>query len=118
MATKSSMEKNHKKIAVLGIVILALCTLAYSFLDSILYMLKDWEREEYSHGYLIPIISLYFIWQKKDEILKNGFVGSWLGIAILIFGLLIGFVGIASSLYTIQQYGFLISLYGVHYILY
>ena len=90
--------------------------LLYIYWVPLVYMESWWNaKEEYSHGYLIPFVTLYFIWQKKADILKVDFNGSWLGLLLLIFGLFIGFAGIASSVYTVQQYGFLISLYGLIY---
>ena len=92
---------------VVGAIILAI------FYDGLTFMVHWWERDEYSHGYLIPFITAFLIWQKKDELEQIPFNGSWIGVLLVLFGALVFFVGELSSLYTIIQYGFLIVLYGV-----
>jgi len=83
-------------------------------LDGISYMVDYWlDREEYSHGILIPFIALYLIWQKQAELARLPFLGAWSGLALTLFGLAVFYAGELSSLYTIVQYGFLILLYGL-----
>jgi exosortase D (VPLPA-CTERM-specific) len=92
---------------------IAIC-LCYIFMDGLVSMEKMWSnREEYSHGYLLPLVALFFIWQKKNDLLKVDFNGSWIGVCLTIVGILIGFIGIQSSIYTIEQYGFIVTLYGI-----
>jgi len=96
--------------------ILALCALllGYIFWDGLEYMEYIWgSQEEYSYGYLIPLISLFFVWQKKDDLQQNGFAGSWKWLPVLLFGLGLYFVGELSTLYTVIQYAFLLTLYGL-----
>jgi len=84
----------------------------YSY-EGIVMMATAFESEEYSHGYLLPCVALYFIWQKKDELSQIRFSGAWAGFALAGFGLLLGFIGIESGVYPIIQYAFLITLAGV-----
>ncbi len=87
--------------------------IALSF-DGISYMIDYWlDREEYSHGILIPFIALYLIWQKQPELARLPFPGAWSGLALTLIGLAVYYAGELSSLYTIVQYGFLILLYGL-----
>ncbi len=83
------------------------------FYDGLLYMVEQWSRDEYSHGYLLPLISGYFIWQKKNELSGIEFSGSWVGGVIFCFGLLGFLVGELSTLFTVIQYSFLITLAGI-----
>jgi exosortase D (VPLPA-CTERM-specific) len=83
------------------------------FRDGLILMVKWWiNREEYSHGILIPFITLFLIYQRKNELAGWPFVGSWLGVAIVVLGIITYFLGELSALYTIIQYGFLIVLLG------
>jgi len=89
-------------------------SLGFVFSDGLIAMEKAWNREEYSHGYLIPLISFWFIWQGSKQLLeasKQG--GSWVGFAIVLFGLLLGFVGELATLFIITQYAFLVTLFGL-----
>ena len=37
-------------------------------------------REEYSHAYFLPLIAIFLVWQKKDELRKLPLQGSWAGL--------------------------------------
>lgn len=100
---------------VLGWMVLGLAVglLFLMFWDGIVAMTAAWEREEYSHGYLIPLIVVFLVWQKKDVLERLEFRGSWGGLALVFLGCLILLVGELSTLYTVVQYGFFITLAGV-----
>jgi len=83
------------------------------FSDGLIYMAKNWEREEYSHGYLIPVISFWFIWSNKERLSQFIGNGSWAGVVILVFGLIVGLMGELASLYVVTQYAFLVVVYGL-----
>ena len=96
-----------------GLILLSLVLLGVYFYDALVFMVEWWSREEYSHGPLIPLITIFFIWQMKDSLEKIPFKSSYAGFIILIVGLLLGLVGNLSTIYTISQYAFLISLSGL-----
>ena len=78
--------------------------LGFVYYDGLSYMAEMWgKKEEYSHGYLIPVISLFFLWQKKNDLEKLPFAGSWAGVLILLSGIVLFVLGELSSLYIIVQ---------------
>jgi exosortase D (VPLPA-CTERM-specific) len=83
------------------------------FNDGLRYMARMWETEEYSHGYLIPVICFWFIWSNREAASQYIGKGSWVGVLVIVIGLIIGLMGELASLYTITQYAFLIVLYGL-----
>lgn len=99
--------------------VLGAAAFAYVFRDGLVYMIERWDQEEYSHGSLIPIITLFLIWQKKDALAAMGagtsLVGpaGWVGTLIVLGGILVGLVGELSTIYLIIQYGFLMTILGV-----
>jgi len=99
--------------------ILGAAAFAYIFRDGLIYMIERWDQEEYSHGSLIPIITLFLIWQKKDALAAMGagtsLVGpaGWFGTLIVLGGILVGLIGELSTIYLIIQYGFLMTILGV-----
>lgn len=93
----------------IGICAAALIAIFYSGLE---LMVKWWEREEYSHGWLIPPIAGFLIWQKRDELQRIRFSGSWVGVGLVLAGLFLWLLGELSSLYTVIQYAFLVTLAG------
>ena len=84
------------------------------FYDGLVLMVKQWiSSEEYGYGFLIPVISAYFIWQRKNELASIVAEGSWLGLVVTIFGLGMFFLGELSTLYIIVQYAFVVVVTGV-----
>lgn len=96
-----------------ALILLAICLLAIYFYDGIILISNSWSSEEYSHGPLIPILGVFFIWQVKDKLELYSFNGSRIGLVILLIGLFIGLVGTLSAVYTVTQYAFLIALIGL-----
>ena len=84
--------------------------------ESLGFMVHTWEaREEYSHGYLIPFISAFLIWQRKDLLEKADYDGSWLGAGVVVAGIMVVLIGNASATHVLTLYGFLIALTGFAY---
>lgn len=93
--------------ALLGAVTAAL------YWDGAVRMIEYWsEREEYSHGFLIPVITLYLIWQRFDRLRELRFEGSWAGVACAVAGLCGFILGELSTLYAIIQYAFVVFVIG------
>jgi len=97
-----------------GVLAISLALLLFIYSDGLLRMVQWWEeREEYGHGYIIPAITLFLIWQKSDQLELMKFNGSWLGVFVTIIGLILFYAGELSSLYSIIQYAFVISIFGI-----
>lgn len=84
------------------------------FADALVELERLWSsREEYSHGYLIPLISLFLIWQKRHELARLDMRGAWLGWWILAFGLAMYVMGDLGTLYVIEHYAFVVVVFGL-----
>lgn len=83
------------------------------FYGGLEYMVGQWSREEYSHGYLLPVISAFLMWQKRSALEKTHFPGSWAGLVIVGLGIVLMVAGKLSTLYVVTQYAFLIVLGGL-----
>lgn len=91
-------------LATLGVVI---------YFDGVVRMVDMWSnREEYSHGFLIPLITGYLIWQRLDQLREMRFTGSWLGVLCAASGLLAFLLGELSTIYAVLQYGFVLFVIG------
>ncbi len=77
------------------------------------HMVDIWNRkEEYGHGYIIPFIVMFLLWQKKDVLEKLEFTGAWQGVVIGFVGLLLYFAGELGSHYAAIEYSFVIVVLG------
>jgi exosortase D (VPLPA-CTERM-specific) len=84
------------------------------FHDGLAQMAGEWVRkEEYSHGVLIPLVSAFLVWQKKNELARMPFRGSWWGVVLVGLGLALFVLGELATLYVIVQYAFLVVLAGL-----
>ncbi len=95
-------------------VFLSLLIIFFMYLRIIYKMGVDWLNDpNYSHGFLIPVISGYLIWKKRAEIHEHLGQPHFLGIILLLFGCLLFLVGnIAGELFTQRiSFLFIISAY-------
>jgi len=100
-------------IPVWAVVVALLGLLGFMFKDSLAWMVKIWDtREEYGYGYMIPVITLFLIWQRKPLLEKIQFSGSWTGVLVLLLGLCLFFLGTIGTIHSITQYAFLIVILG------
>lgn len=83
------------------------------FWDGLTLMARWWEREEYSHGYMIPLVAAFLVYQRLNELPGAVQRGAWFGVGALVTGLAGYFLGELSAIYTVIQYAFLLSLLGV-----
>ncbi len=94
--------------------IAALALLAAAFHSGIAAMIHTWnEREEYSYGYLIPFITLFLVWQRRDLIEKSAFSGSWAGIFLILLGWVLFAFGSLIAFATAIQLAMLMVLAGI-----
>ncbi len=98
-----------------GLLVFLLLALGFLFRDGVLTIVNAWNREEYSHGYLIPLISLYLVWQRRAVLAVEPVQGSWVGSLIFAFGLFLYLLGELGTLYVLLQYGVIVAVTGLAY---
>lgn len=96
-----------------AVAIAALVGFYFGFGDGIANFVSHWSREEYSHGYIIPLISLLIAWQKRHKLAMLAPLGSWAGVAIIAAGLALRVLGDLGSLYVVVHAGFFVTLLGI-----
>ncbi len=114
--TDNTVDIWKTPMLVIAILLISIGLLMYISFAGLSAMLHTWEvREEYSHGYLIPFITMFLIWQRKDLLEKENFSGSWNGVLLALIGSIVVIVGNVSATHVISLYGFLITLVGIVY---
>lgn len=85
-----------------------------AFQAGLLDMLSTWQtREEYSHGILVPAIAAFLVWQRRDVLERIEYRGSWAGAVLVAIGMVACLLGKIATLYVLQQYAFVLVLYGL-----
>ena len=80
-------------------------------------VLHDWAMEDYSHCFLIPLIFIYLLWEKRQELAAKPSLASWFGFIPFILGIIFFWLGELSgelfSLY-ISMWLVVVSLLWMH----
>ncbi len=71
----------------------------------------------YSHGFLIPFISLYLLWERRDVLRKIEVKSCWLGLPVLILGLFVLVIGKVGAEYFTMRFSMLIVITGLVFFL-
>jgi len=79
------------------------------FSDGIARMEHLWAtKEEYGYGYILPLITVFFIWIKKDRLEEIEFNGSWTGAILIVLGMFLYVLGELSTIYVVIEYALVI----------
>ncbi len=81
--------------------------------DGLVWLLEQWKEPDYSHGYMIPAVCVYMLWQRRDEIAPHIGQGGYLGVLLLVFALLLWLLGEGSALLALTQYAFLFGIFAL-----
>ncbi len=106
-------QSRRERVLEPGLFLLTFAILLFTFRDGLINMLGWWESAEYSHGYLIPVISLYLLSVRLISLEQAAPAPSWLGVGVVLMGLAGFLLGELSSLFIIVQYSFVLTLWGI-----
>ncbi|MDP3791841.1 MAG: exosortase/archaeosortase family protein [Candidatus Omnitrophota bacterium] len=104
---------NKLKVIIKFAACLVLSLIAY--IPTIWWMIDRWSAKEsyYSHGFLIPIISVFIMWQKRSVLGKIKISGNMLGLWIITLCLLIHVVCAALRIYFLSGFTLIMLIYGM-----
>lgn len=89
-----------------------------AYWDGLAELWRRWSiQPEYSHGFLIPIVVLYILWEKKSLIQHAATGPVWSGLILLAIAMLMLVVGEISALYLFIHYSLIIFLIGASLLL-
>lgn len=84
------------------------------YAPALLELVEDWYLDSnYSHGFLIPLVSLYMIWSKREELAAIPSSISPSGLVLVIVGIVMFIVGNSASEYFTVRLSFVIILIGL-----
>jgi EpsI family protein len=93
---------------------IAAVLIGYAFHETIQNMVRIWEvKEEYGYGYLIPLITIFLVWQRKNKLAEIEFHPSVVGLLIVVLGGALFFLGAIAATHTLSQYGLVVTIMGV-----
>jgi exosortase D (VPLPA-CTERM-specific) len=100
------------KRVVLMLLIVVLSLLAFK--EQIALLISKWNgSQDFNYGYIIPVITLYLIWQKRSELLLLHCKESWIGVVIIISSAFTLYIGKLSAIQVIELYSIIFAIYGI-----
>ena len=72
----------------------------------------------YSHGWLVPFISLWLVWRRRKELLAAEKQGSYSGLAVILAALAMHWIGARGELPQLSVVGFIGLLWGIPFYLF
>jgi exosortase D (VPLPA-CTERM-specific) len=71
------------------------------------------QQEEYSHGFLIPLITAWLLWTRRDALGANVGQPSWIGPLLIVLAVAMHITGELSAIFILSQIGFVVALIGI-----
>ena len=100
--------------AQLGMLLATAGLLVFIFWAPLVRLAANWvSRPEYSHGMVIPFISAYLIWSRREALKKIRFDGSWAGVGLVLLGAILWLAGELSAIYAVTQFALVIVIAGL-----
>lgn len=103
-----------KKQDLVKLIILLILVIIVYF-PTFIWMIERWAAVEtyYSHGFLVPLISLYIIWHRRMELNKLKIIPSNSGWLFFIFGILIHMLSALCEVYFTSGFSLILVLAGL-----
>jgi exosortase len=68
---------------------------------------------DYSHGFLVPLLALYFVWERRRQLTSSSAAPNIAGVALLAFGLLMLVVGSVGAELYLQRTSLIVVIAGL-----
>ena len=84
---RPSLLCRHSNPIAIAVALLG-ASLLWAYWPALLAMERKWaEDPRYSHGYLVPLFSLYLLWSRRDRLGSTPYRPSWWGVAAVVAGM-------------------------------
>jgi exosortase D (VPLPA-CTERM-specific) len=84
------------------------------FGGSLLELAQRWsQQEEYSHCFLIPVVTVWLLWSRREALRSSVGQPSYAGPALVLLALMMQVTGVLSAIFIFSQIGFVIAVLGI-----
>ena len=89
------------------------------YLPTLLDLVSDWWNDSnYSHGFLIPVVSGYLLWKKREELRQLSTSVNYRGLVVVILGMLMFVAANGGAEYFTLRVSMVVTLVGLVYFLF
>jgi exosortase D (VPLPA-CTERM-specific) len=100
------------RASMLGLV--AALLMAVAFRGALVELVRRWStQEEYSHGFLIPLVTAWLLWTRRDAILASIGRPAWTGVVLVLLAMVMHIIGTLSAIFILSQLAFIVALLGI-----
>ncbi len=100
-----------RHLVLFGLLLLAVAAL---YADIFHGLYGDWLHDEnYSHGFLVPLIAAYFAWSRRQALEQLDIKPAVSGLVLIVFALLVLLAGVAAQEYYTRRASFIFLLAGL-----
>lgn len=96
-----------------GLFVVVGLLMLFAFWNGFERLIHAWGSDEYSHGYFIPLVAMFLVWQQRTLLACQDFTGAWIGPLVVLFGLFIYLVGTFGTIYMLVHYSLIVVLFGL-----
>ena len=115
MISVQSMKVSRSGAISAGLLLSAAILVAIlAFSGALAELVHRWsQQEEYSHGFLIPLITAWLLWTRRDALGANVGQPSWIGPLLILLAVAMHITGELSAIFILSQIGFVVALIGI-----
>ena len=85
-----------------------------AFSDPLMQLVHRWAtQEEYSHGFLIPIVTVWLFWVRRQILRANVGRPVWTGPIVMLLATIMHLIGQMSAIPILSQVAFVVALIGL-----
>jgi exosortase D (VPLPA-CTERM-specific) len=87
---------------------------AIAFRSTIFDLIGRWtNEEEYSHGFLVPLVSAWLLWTRRDALLASIAQPAWTGPVLILLAMFMYVIGQLSAIFVLSPLAFVVTLLGI-----
>ncbi|MQX35363.1 VPLPA-CTERM-specific exosortase XrtD [Roseospira navarrensis] len=109
---------HSRDVPMLGVALVCTGLIALFFWNGLAHAAVQWEREEFSYGYIVPPLTVLMVWHALRTMTPKPSGGVWAGAAVIILAVLSGVLAKVGGMPVFSYYGFILALMGLAMVLY
>jgi exosortase D (VPLPA-CTERM-specific) len=114
MSSQSIEFTKTSAIRVWMLGLIAALLAAVAFREALSELIRRWTtQEEYGHGFLIPLVTAWLLWTRRDALIASISRPAWTGTGLILLAMVMHVMGALSAIFILSQLAFIVALLGI-----